>query len=37
MRSSAVAQLEQLIPEAKQQGLSVRLPRDLARIVGGLK
>jgi hypothetical protein len=37
MRSSAVAELEQLIPEAKQQGLSVRLPHDLARIMGALK
>jgi ABC-type transporter Mla subunit MlaD len=34
MRSAAVAELEQLVPEARQQGLRVNLPKDLARLVG---
>jgi len=33
-RSSAVAELEQLIPEAKQQGLRIRMPQQLAQLVG---
>jgi hypothetical protein len=33
-RSSALLELAQLMPQAKQQGLSIRLPRDLAALAG---
>ena len=36
-RSSAIAQLEQLVPEARQQGLRVRLPGDLSKLLGPSK
>jgi ABC-type transporter Mla subunit MlaD len=36
-RSAAIAQLEQLIPQAKQQGLKIRIPGEMARILGAKK
>ena len=36
-RSAAVAGLEQLLPEAKQQGLKVRVPANLASLLGSSK
>jgi virulence factor Mce-like protein len=34
MRSSALIELQQLVPEARQQGLSVRLPHNLPKLAG---
>jgi phospholipid/cholesterol/gamma-HCH transport system substrate-binding protein len=34
MKSSAVLELAQLVPQAKEQGLSIRMPSDLAHILG---